>query len=212
MTFRFNQARVVHLFIVVVFAGDPEDRHRLNALLAQTVGELDDGHRLVNRVERAGEQAGLLSCNDGYRTGTAQHLDVLESQFGRAGATVDAFERVSDAVAVIRPRADLTRVLRKRRRRAPAVGVEARYFLVIVKKIVEEAGRARNLREAERVRGSFGGGFEIGTVAHNQWSAVSGQWSVIGRNVFFQPATGHWQRATASTPFPGSVRCRASRC
>ena len=164
MPFNVNQAAVIHFFIIVIFAGNPEDRHRLDALLAQTGGELDDGHRLVNRVERPGEQAGLLACNDGYRTGTAQHLDVLESQLRRTGAAVDAFKGVGDALAVKRLRANFAGMLGERRHGAPAIAIEARDLRIIVKKIVEEAGRARNLREAERVTGSLGSGFEIGTV------------------------------------------------
>ncbi len=82
LTFAINHLRVIDFFIVVVFAGDPKDRHRLDALIAQASGELDHRQRFVNRVQRTREQTRLLPGHDCNRTLVPQHVDVLEGELG----------------------------------------------------------------------------------------------------------------------------------
>ena len=60
-----QEPRVVRFGEVVVVAGDPEHRNdRHAALLLEPAGQRDRGEGLVDRVERAREQTGLLARGD----------------------------------------------------------------------------------------------------------------------------------------------------
>jgi hypothetical protein len=57
-----------HLFPVVIFGVDPEDGHRRHTVVpGHAARQFDGGDGLVQGVERAAEQSGLLAGHDGHR-------------------------------------------------------------------------------------------------------------------------------------------------
>jgi hypothetical protein len=65
----------------VVVAGVPEQRHELIRILtAQRLRQLDNAHGFINRVQRAGEQTGLLATNDHEGGGLYQAVKILDGR------------------------------------------------------------------------------------------------------------------------------------
>ena len=66
---RVEDPGVIDLGEIVVFGGQPEDRHRRNAVVGEPRGQLDRVQNFVNGVAGPGKQADLLSGDnrDGAR-------------------------------------------------------------------------------------------------------------------------------------------------
>ena len=137
MPFAVDDAAMIHFFVVVVFAGNPKDGNRFHALGAQTSSQLDYGERLVNRIQRPGEQPGLLTSNNCNRPRTSQHIDVLKRQLRRTGSLVDPVEGIGHPLAIELLRSDSAGVICERRIETAVVWIEARNLLVVVHEIVK---------------------------------------------------------------------------
>ena len=85
---------------IVIFGGDPEDRHSRCTALGKTACEFDRGESFVNRVEGSRKEAGLLARNDRQTIGVAQPLDVAECRLTRAPVPVHGLERIAERGAI----------------------------------------------------------------------------------------------------------------
>src|SRR5438309_182781 len=167
MPFTIDDLAMVHFFVVVIFTCDPEYRHSFDALVAQTSGELDHRERLVDSVQRSGEQPGLLTRNNCNRAGMTKHLDMLERQLGRTGSPVDSLECIGYPLAIELLSSNAACVIRKRLDRPPVVGVEPRDLWIVVQKIIKQPSRTRDLSEPERIGQPVSSSFKILTISRH---------------------------------------------
>ncbi len=144
-----QKQRLVDFVEVVIFGGEPEHRHAIDARLLHLLGERQRRRDLEQRHQRPAEQSHLLAGDHG-ESAFAQPLNVAQRRLRRSPGAVLLLQRVGDArlpFAILRHRfGERGDVLCVRRCREELANRGR-----IGKEVAEDAGGVRNGVERDAV-------------------------------------------------------------